>query len=362
MHGEVLTYSTSTGVLTVDINHHTGSGTYAAWVVNVGGVTPATSVAWGDITGTLSTQTDLQNALDLKANLASPTFSGSPSLPTGSIGVTQTAGDNTTALATTAFVTASNPDASTTVKGHVELATNAEVIASSSTTTVLTPKDYRLAGLTTNVWAPGYVNLAAGVSGTGSSTGVSSFTLSGTLTAPNASTAGYATRGFLLHYPSNGGSTSYNFGTASGHAMRLYSTSLGSTIAGVKARAVFGRTNVLISAASTLAVRGYGWEWDFSTRTMNIIAHNGTTLTTTAVTWNPFGSRTYEVLATSDGAGTISLYVDGTLLGTSSGGPTGLINVVSNFLWWQAEVQNEATAGSQVSVQLTNPKVYTTNG
>ena len=69
MHGEVLTYNSGTGVLTVDINHHTGSGTYAAWVVNVGGVTPATSVAWGAITGTLSTQTDLQNALDLKLDV-----------------------------------------------------------------------------------------------------------------------------------------------------------------------------------------------------------------------------------------------------------------------------------------------------
>ena len=32
--------------------------------------------AWGDITGTLSAQTDLQNALDLKASLLSPTFTG----------------------------------------------------------------------------------------------------------------------------------------------------------------------------------------------------------------------------------------------------------------------------------------------
>jgi hypothetical protein len=69
MHGEVLTYNSGTGVLTVDIKNHTGSGTYAAWVVNVGGVTPATSVAWGAITGTLSTQTDLQNALDLKLDV-----------------------------------------------------------------------------------------------------------------------------------------------------------------------------------------------------------------------------------------------------------------------------------------------------
>ena len=36
----------------------------------------ASSVAWGDITGTLSNQTDLDTALDLKANVAAPTFTG----------------------------------------------------------------------------------------------------------------------------------------------------------------------------------------------------------------------------------------------------------------------------------------------
>ena len=93
MHGEVLTYNSGTGVLTVDVNHHTGSGTYAAWVVNVGGVTPATSVAWGAITGTLSSQTDLATALNAKletstaastyAPIASPTFTGTVTIPAG---------------------------------------------------------------------------------------------------------------------------------------------------------------------------------------------------------------------------------------------------------------------------------------
>ena len=71
MHGEVLTYDSGTGVMTVDVNNHTGSGTYAAWTVNVGGVTPATSTSWGSILGTLSAQTDLQTALDSKLAKAS---------------------------------------------------------------------------------------------------------------------------------------------------------------------------------------------------------------------------------------------------------------------------------------------------
>jgi hypothetical protein len=47
----------------------------------------------------------LTSDLALKANLASPTFTGTPSLPTGTIATTQTAGNSTTAVATTAFAT-----------------------------------------------------------------------------------------------------------------------------------------------------------------------------------------------------------------------------------------------------------------
>ena len=45
-------------------------------------------------------------AIATKADTASPSFTGTPSLPTGTTGVTQTAGTNNTALATTAFVQA----------------------------------------------------------------------------------------------------------------------------------------------------------------------------------------------------------------------------------------------------------------
>lgn len=68
------------------------------------------AAATDSVTGALTaadhtTYTGYAASIALKANLASPTFTGTPSLPTGTIGVTQTAGNNTTALATTAFVT-----------------------------------------------------------------------------------------------------------------------------------------------------------------------------------------------------------------------------------------------------------------
>jgi hypothetical protein len=49
---------------------------------------------------------NIATAVATKADLVSPTFTGNPVLPTGTIGVTQSAGNDTTAIATTAFVNA----------------------------------------------------------------------------------------------------------------------------------------------------------------------------------------------------------------------------------------------------------------
>lgn len=47
---------------------------------------------------------NIATAIATKADLASPTFTGTPSLPTGTTAVTQSSGTNSTTLATTAFV------------------------------------------------------------------------------------------------------------------------------------------------------------------------------------------------------------------------------------------------------------------
>jgi hypothetical protein len=66
MHARVLTYNSGTGVMTVDVLSHSGSGTFAAWTVNVGGAPALASVVWGDVTGVLGNQVDLANALNSK--------------------------------------------------------------------------------------------------------------------------------------------------------------------------------------------------------------------------------------------------------------------------------------------------------
>jgi hypothetical protein len=64
----------------------------ADWATITSGAT------WGSITGTLSSQTDLQTALNLKSPLASPAFTGTPTAPTPSPGT------DSTQIATTAWV------------------------------------------------------------------------------------------------------------------------------------------------------------------------------------------------------------------------------------------------------------------
>ena len=56
------------------------------------------AVAWGEVTGTIGDQSDLSSALAAKAPLASPALTGNPTAPTQSVG------DDSTRIATTAFV------------------------------------------------------------------------------------------------------------------------------------------------------------------------------------------------------------------------------------------------------------------
>ena len=105
-------------------------GGVSAWTdIDGDGVATATvnPAGGGGITGDLpiaeSDVTSLVTDLAAKAPLASPTFTGTPSLPTGTTASTQSAADSTTKLATTAFVTTADnlkaPLASPTFTGTV---------------------------------------------------------------------------------------------------------------------------------------------------------------------------------------------------------------------------------------------------
>jgi hypothetical protein len=136
----------------------TNSGTDTAAILDFGvpmGATGSgTTFTWGAAIGTLSDQADLQTALDAKANLASPVFTGIPTVPTAAIGTNTTqaascafvianaatlsspaftgtptaptaaANTNTTQLATTAFVIGQAASASPLMNGSVAVGTS----------------------------------------------------------------------------------------------------------------------------------------------------------------------------------------------------------------------------------------------
>jgi len=92
----------------------TGSGnvvraTTPTLITPVLGAATGTSLALGGGTALTTTNQTGTGSLVLAA---SPTLTGTPTLPSGTIATTQTAGNNTTAIATTAFVTAAVPNAS----------------------------------------------------------------------------------------------------------------------------------------------------------------------------------------------------------------------------------------------------------
>ena len=344
MHGEVLTYNSGTGVMTVDVNHHTGSGTYTAWVVNVGGVTPATSTAWGSITGTLSSQVDLQTALDLKSNLASPTFTGTPTLPTGTIATTQSPGNNTTALATTAFVTAAVP----------AFATVTDVINNPTSTTTSVNPFTLVNGLCNPNVRSLVIMTATAVSGSGASGGssaaasgiremytnaVSSAGRSGFYFGKTDVTPGYNNSNWrLINWSkkvivsgrSMMGSTDYstNYNGDANTTCRIF---LGGRAA------TYTTGSITQKGISLFKVGG-------NSSAVQLQVHNGTSAATVASSFTPATGEAFSWTLYSDGAGNVTLYINGSSVATSSAGPTG--NSTAYYTMYGEQV--EATASAAV--------------
>jgi hypothetical protein len=82
----------------------TGSPTLNAGIEVERGTSTNVLISWDETTDKWQFTND-GSTYDNIAGTASPTFTGTPTLPTGTIATTQTSGNNTTAVATTAFVT-----------------------------------------------------------------------------------------------------------------------------------------------------------------------------------------------------------------------------------------------------------------
>ena len=121
-----------------------GSGVPSISTTLPSGVTATTQTAGNNSTA-LATTAFVASSF---APLASPTFTGTPTLPTGTIATTQTAGNNTTAVATTAFVT--NAVASSTISmGAIGSTANANGGSIASGVLTLQPASASFGGVVT---------------------------------------------------------------------------------------------------------------------------------------------------------------------------------------------------------------------
>jgi hypothetical protein len=295
-----------------------------------------------------STYFTIANAAN-KADLASPTFTGTPSLPTGTIGVTQTAGNNTTALATTAFVTAAVP-AFATASQALALTSNTVSISPLTLQRVIMHPSFRritsMAG-----------NSVSTTSGTGSSNYISSNWIenigpsSGTTGSARVTPANVAGFDFIGRLSEANIDFSKRiilcgkFGQAAasgylGDANNYWMFSLG------KASAYSGDFT-----GKAIGIRKFG-----STANFFLVVHDGTTLTAVdSGVGNNSYSATTDFTIVSDGAGNVTLFIDDNQVATTSAGPTGTATSGSRIY---VEVNQVGTFGARIAAHTGNIGIY----
>lgn len=216
-----------------------------------------------------------QAALNAKADINSPTFTGTPYLPSGSTGVTQSPGNNSTSLATTSFVqtamaNATVVDANATTKGKVQLAGDlggtaaAPIVAKlqGATLSSSSPTTGQVLKYNGTAWVPDAVVLAEAQTLSLSGTTV---TLSGTnssVTLPAVGDATSSTTGKVQLAGDLGGvATSPNVVKIQGIPVSTATPTIGQVLkydgtSYVPNSSILAETQVLSLSGSTLSISG----------------------------------------------------------------------------------------------------------
>lgn len=283
------------------------------------------------ISGFLTTAT----AASTYAPLASPTFTGTPTLPTGTIGVTQAAGNNTTAIATTAFVQQEVPAASTTVAGKVELADNSEARIATATDRAITPSSFGWLAVRPGFRSLSQINATA-VSGSGAVSAGSGLSFGREMVLGSLATgraafrmgiSGNITGGPLLTRSAINRINFSNKIWMAGTSCMAYQ--VGATDYRGDAETV---CRIMLSGASennniAASFKGIGiTKVGGVSSFVNLTVHDGTNLTNVATTYANAEAENFEWVIYSDGTGNVTLWINGTQAATTSAGPTGLGN------------------------------------
>jgi hypothetical protein len=262
-----------------------------------------------------------------RAALNSPSFTGTPSLPTGTTAVTQTAGNNTTAVATTAFVTAAVP----------AFASLTEARQFSNTTKVLSPSLAMWSMLSADIIYIQRSNFTVTNVGSVQYTNLGSIATESRLASAAASSTRARTFGASQVDQSQSATVRSNISSFLNFSLRTF---LGGR------SATFNITDPVLTMAfyygkadgdgvGDLTRRGMGWKVTGGTgsRFLTLEVHNGTSLTSVTSSFAVTGGVAFDWDIISDGSGNVTLYVNGASVATSSAGPTGLHNVSPPVLW-----------------------------
>lgn len=372
-NGQVLTYESSTGlwrnlaVPTPDLSPYLTSATAAstyyplsnpsgyvtaatAPVTSVAGKTGAVSLAVADVSGaaplaspTFTGTVTIPAGASISgfAPLASPALTGTPTAPTAA------AATNTTQIATTAFVQQEVPAASTTAAGKVELATEIETRTATSSTLATTPAGVRFAIMNPARLSVGAAAWTAGSSGTGAGAG-QNFNQK-QVTAPTSAT-GHAVLYYSYVMRAPGGLYNGVIDWSKRHEFTfLISKGVSNTSdANTVGRVVIGKPSFSSTPGDptddAVGIRLIGGGY------LQLIVHNGTTLTAVTTSTPVTGTHAAGYRIVSDGSGNVTLWENDVQIATTASGPTGTgPNSVT------AEAQNLATiTGTGMQIVLGN--------
>jgi hypothetical protein len=283
-----------------------------------------------------------------RAPLNSPSFSGTPSLPTGTTAVTQTAGNNTTAVATTAFVTAAVPAAATVAEAKAGTDTAKFISANVLQKIVNSPSYYK--------FPRGSMSTATFGTGAAVTAGALITNLAGTTTGAGGAQHEY----YGLSGVDIVGFTGWEVGSASfsvnfGKQFRLTGSTLLDSKSNTITRVTLGKN--ANDGVGDPAQRAIGWRYNHTTGFIEIIAHNGTSLVTQTTAFNPNSVlQWFEWELYNNGTGSVQMFVNDVSIGTLTGGPT--ISIFGTAPTYQEEIQNTATPSAQPVARFRNGGLF----
>jgi hypothetical protein len=291
-----------------------------------------------------------------KADLASPTFSGTPSLPTGTIGVTQTAGNNTTALATTAFVTAAVPAVATVTEARTGVNDTKFISSLKLMDTIMYPgfRDWGTRG-------------SSATSGSGSGVTIYSTNLTEIL-GPNASTSGYAMAIWDLSFSgvgmigmtrgSNGATRAWNkpiWASGRGHYGFFTNDIYNGTVNSTVRVSVGGKTT---GGTGDISVNEPGFGFKFvpgSALIFQVSKGDGSALINVTTSFTPSLKEIFDWKIYSDGAGNVTIYINDIQEATTSNGP---VTSSDTYNLYFEMVEQTASASTRIAWISVNPKIY----